>query len=1119
MSLNAEQVTWINRMGGLKLPVPATPGAPKKGAGEEDGLLAEFLAKRDEEMAADAERKDYLLAQAAASVDKQSDVLRAAFDFEIRVGNRLTGSTEKMRDDKKGNQETEVDTVDVNNRARKGDKVRTMKDGKEDITLLSKATNAFSTVVAEQKRLETATTTRSLLKKGAEAIESEIVPLFTTKEIGDGFFTPLVRARLISDNVVTDKYSATQQMIDATNTIYIDEELKNGTDRASNLSQIGGTFASIGGSVANLVTEQFGVDSTMVQGVIEAGVELVSLGITAGAMGLGFEEADVSSLCSKIPAAVGNLVGAATGMPEIGTVVTASGSGAVSIGSFWISRVKGKPVTADDITDLVKSCVLDMMNGLKAVPEPKQVAEVAVLLADAASAIDASKVSGIAAGLKKGDWKAVTGGVLSMLSDFAAAAPQVTADGLAVGGITLGDNASEGLTAAGKIVAKGTLLLSDTITAKDANDVAASMAKNIPGIIGQVVGVASSSPEAAQVAKDAAKAFGQVGILLTKKATNQPISPQDLAAAMTAAVNAVFDDVALAPGGDNPEVAVAQTQLLAAISSFGSSGDATTLLGNGPVADKKKAVAKLLLQMLLAAPGAASAVAGAAPGDAAATAADGLDQAQTLLDTITEQVEGAQERLASAKAEIDAIQKELDDGYAKKAEDESGELIDEFERTRAEYQASVKAALQPGGDQKVIMKMIADMKKQQAVMAIAISVGSAGAEVAAQFFAPLAVGKELLVMTANIAIAIERARDLKKMLDARQWAESAVSVYRTSIDNFVKNQSEQLTEHSIKAAMNALRIAAEVAATAYPKAKVVATAVSIAQSGVNAGFALYKEVDMRHAWSVTKEALADTKNRKLGLKARRLNATLAKYSIAYGAYTEKDPVAVKTMNEIGLTNDMLQSEEAGVKLVKLFLETRFHEDPKVGGKWDTTVDWQKGLAEPRLASVSLFGCFKRIGTAAAPYFATVPAALIAPPNAAVGAMNQYMKFAKQHEDAAKNTDKLRDAGKAKGATEAQMKDFLAALVAETDAGLEARRLLKDFMTATTACTAAITGLAASKDAAGFPKFQSEAMMLVVAYRDLAADELGQLESDLLTPQLERNRMTAALKAAESKLAA
>ncbi len=1114
MSLSIDQVKWINRMGGVALPLPAKGAAG--GEADADDRLAElndeFLAKREAEAAADLDRRDYLIAQSAAVVDKHREEIRKAFDFEVQIGNRVTGSTESMRDDKTGNQEKEVDTRDVTKRAQKGAKVKTMRDGKEDIALLSEATRAYAIIVAEQKRLEGATTSRSVLNASALTIEVEVVQLFDTKSIQDEFFTPLVRARIIPDNVIDGKFSATQSMISATNKIYIDEELKDGKNHASQLSSIGATFANIGGSVANLVTEQLGVDTTMVQGLIGAGVDLVTIGLTATAMGLGFEEADVSALCGKIPAAVGSMVGAVTGMPEVGKAVTAGGSAATSIGSAWIGRMRGKPVTASDITTLVKSCVLDMLSVAGGADGASpEVAKVTLLLTDAVSALDATKVAGIVGGLKKGNWKQVSGGVLSMLSDLAAAAPQLAADGAAVGGRTIGGDTASGLKATGAVVAAGTMLLSDTITAKSANDVAASLEKNLPGILGQVVASATGSAEAGTIAKEGSAAFGQIGVLLTLKATGKAVAPKDLATAMTAAITAVFDDVALAPGGSKAEVGVAKAELLKVAAAFGSSGDAATLLGNGPVADKKKAVAKLLVQMLLAAPGAAGAATAAAPGGGseAEKAAAGLAQTQALLDTVTEQVEGARAKLAGAAADVAKIQKDLDDGYAKKAEAESEGLLDAFEKQRTEYEASIKAALQPGGDEKLIMTMIADMKRQQAILSVAITVGSAGAEIAAQFFSPLAIGKELLVMIANIAIAVQRARDLKKMLDARQWAESAVSVYRSSIDNFVKNQAEQLTEHSIKAAMNALRIAAEVAATAYPKAKVVATAVSIAQAGVNASFALYQEADLIWAWSVTKDALADLEDRKLGLKARRVNATLAKYCIAYGATEQKDPVAVKTMNEVGLTTDMLQSEGAGVTLVKRFLEARFPEDAVVGGSWNPTAEWLKTMPAPKLETVSLFGCYKRMAAAGTAYFDTVPAALGTPSNAAVGAMNGFAAASKVFAAASKATAPLLEPGKAKGAAQPARQALLDALVKETAAGTEARRLLGAFQASMTASAEALKAL---KDAKRFATFQAEAQMLVLQYRSLAQDELDKLEMDLLTPLLERKRLEALLAA-------
>lgn len=537
---------------------------------------------------------------------------------------------------------------------------------------------------------------------------------------------------------------------------------------------------------------------------------------------------------------------------------------------------------------------------------------------------------------------------------------------------------------------------------------------------------------------------------------------------------------------------------------------------NGTPGERKKAGSKLLLMLLLSAPGTAGESAKGFSGDSAKTAQDALDKADKILGQLEKAGEAAAKTLESADEEIKKIETELEEKRQAELVEESDDLVEKLERDREEWAKTVKAALQPGGDQKAIMSAIAQMKKNEAIMKAAIAIGSAGFAVASQFFAPMAAAGQLLQMTAHMTAAVQRAMDLKKMLDAQQWAESGSSMYRSAIDGFVKTQGEQLTEHSIKAAMCAIRAATEIAASAYPMAKAAAAGAALVQQGVDLGFMAYNEVQLRQAWKTTREWLQNRSNRRLGLKAQRLNPTLAKYALAYGA-DAGDPVACKTMNEIGMTNQMLQSEEAGVVLIKTWLEARFSEDRKVAFQWETTQEWQKKLPEPVLAQQNVFGAFAAMSTACKPFFKRVLAMIASPPNAMVGSLNKFVAVAKTHEELKKETEKLRAAGKAENATVEAMTKLRNALMAESDAAQNALRLAKIFESEVTKVVGSVHGLSpddGSKD--DFKAIRAGMVDVVVAYRSLMEDEVEALENDLITPLVELTKVQLSLKAAAEK---
>jgi hypothetical protein len=134
-------------------------------------------------------------------------------------------------------------------------------------------------------------------------------------------------------------------------------------------------------------------------------------------------------------------------------------------------------------------------------------------------------------------------------------------------------------------------------------------------------------------------------------------------------------------------------------------------------------------------------------------------------------------------------------------------------------------------------------------------------------------------------------------------------------------------------------------------------AVSAVQAGTAAKYALDNRQAIVKAWGVTKKALEDPKNRRLALQARRLNPTLAKYCIAYGAEI-KDPVAVRMAGDCGLDNDTLADKNSKADAIKKYLEARFDDDNKVTGSFKESDGWVKKLPELELKSAIVFQSYR-----------------------------------------------------------------------------------------------------------------------------------------------------------------
>ena len=225
--------------------------------------------------------------------------------------------------------------------------------------------------------------------------------------------------------------------------------------------------------------------------------------------------------------------------------------------------------------------------------------------------------------------------------------------------------------------------------------------------------------------------------------------------------------------------------------------------------------------------------------------------------------------------------------------------------------------------------------------------GSALAKISLKALGP---GPTLMTLIKTVTEAVWRAQELHQWNTNFDDAKLIPNPYLTSIHNFVKEQTEQVTHKSIQAALLLIKLAGEIAklTPASVVGEVVSAGADIAMAAEDAIFSIYKQSDLKNAWAETKIALEHPEYRRQNLYVRKLNPTLAKYTIAYGATVAKDPIAVSTMNTIGITTDMLESPSAGVSAVKNYLETRYNEDMEVKMRFIDKNDWVKNLPEVSL---------------------------------------------------------------------------------------------------------------------------------------------------------------------------
>ncbi len=291
------------------------------------------------------------------------------------------------------------------------------------------------------------------------------------------------------------------------------------------------------------------------------------------------------------------------------------------------------------------------------------------------------------------------------------------------------------------------------------------------------------------------------------------------------------------------------------------------------------------------------------------------------------------------------------DGAAQKMQDKledqrKADVEDQVTRETAAFERML-TLVDEGGEEaanaRAIETLIDQMNFHKKIMERAVSVLSGGFEAAASLVPALAIGGAAVKMVASLTAAAKCAMAINKWLDNQMDAKSAASVYSSSITNFITNQREQISYYAIKAALELAQIIGRSlsasgigAVVGEPLDKAAALALSVADIAKE----FYDEAMLQRAWSTTKAALADRKNRKLGLLARTQNPTLAKYSIAWGAVVKKDAIAKKAMDSCGLNAATLAQKDTNVGLVVKYLETQFPDDRVIRKALPKTAEWQ-----------------------------------------------------------------------------------------------------------------------------------------------------------------------------------
>ena len=316
------------------------------------------------------------------------------------------------------------------------------------------------------------------------------------------------------------------------------------------------------------------------------------------------------------------------------------------------------------------------------------------------------------------------------------------------------------------------------------------------------------------------------------------------------------------------------------------------------------------------------------------------EKANALLTSIKDAVgnldgNALSDNLAKAKKELEQQQKQ--------AAIES--MREEAKDALAEAQADadeLSEAQRFGAEASSIDKLVAKLQRDRMVLQLATQISQGGASFLAKFVPALGAVAAGIKLAAQLHAAGLRAQQLYRWVQNQDDLEAAQSSLSSSAGNFVRNQKEQLAHYAAQAFFAAAQLAAEitkltgVASLAGIGLDVAATAGAKVEELTRDWF---RKEDLEKAWEVTAQALRNPTNRKLGLKARKLNPSLAKYAIAWGATELGDPLARNALRACNLTDASLNDKDTDVDKVVFYLETFYSDDLKLYRELDETPAW------------------------------------------------------------------------------------------------------------------------------------------------------------------------------------
>lgn len=789
--------------------------------------------------------------------------------------------------------------------------------------------------------------------------------LFSNPELQAEFWTPVMRERVFPEGFIAGPWSATQRMLDETNALYeemveqkrLAGELTPERDFLKDSLETGGQLLSVG---ASLLGNFEGKDLELAKEILESGSEVLASLAQVRDKLKNSEFADVASVALEI---AGSLTAAALSGAGVDEKIVDATSGAIGAGSsaILLGKTLNQVRTGDADLSQALTQMGDVLGKALAAAADGTGGEASKGLAIAAKAAPAVfKAVGLGTDLpelvRNGDYKSVIDRLAEVSKAVLLQLPGL--DKLPVDLQTVVDLGA----ASANATIKAAFAVKNGQYLQALNGVVGDLGDSLGDVLSTAGVDAGLSEQIVKLYQGAASAPKALELMRQ--------SPPKVAEAIEALAGGI--ESALGGTGDDTLAKVGQSLALG-VRTLVTVEQIDKLYKQQRYDDAVNLFASNLKKGFGTLSGALGIAVDEDEGDdqtgedvggsgVKPKPRDKGDQ-PTPDSQQVDRLKGLLKDLKKVNVDPEAVEQATQLLKKQKDEEQSAADLLEAEQMLAEASLDLKAltdAERTGSEASNIEQMIAALLRDRMVLKLATQITQGGTAFLAQFLPGLGAASAGIKLAAALMAAGQRAQQLDLWMQSKSDLKNAQSELSSSAANFVKNQGQQLAHYSAQAFFAAAQLAGEIAKLAGPAAGVGAIISASAVAGAKAEdlmMDLKKKYDVEAGWKATQKALRNPGNRRLGLEARRLNPTLAKYSLAWGAVVLKDPLARGAMKACGLTEASLNDEKADTHRVVKYLETFYEDDVSVyrDGK-PTLADWVPAEIE---VSLTCWAAFRR----------------------------------------------------------------------------------------------------------------------------------------------------------------